>query len=312
MKFKSGSIQLIVVLFLLIVSTSLTSYASVNNIPGDDDLKILHEKTFKISAGKNLKLETSAGDVTLLTWDKNEVYVRILGNEKATEKVDFIFDSNENEVEIIAKKDGSFFNWFTSGIKMKFEVKVPSSFNNKISTAGGDIRLGDVKGNNNLKTSGGDVWVKNTTGKLSLATSGGDIHLDKTSGEMKVSTSGGDIDGKDFSGSLDASTSGGDIKLISGTAKVTASTSGGDISVDYSGTNNGIELTTSGGDITLRVPTDFNAAARLYTSGGDIECNLTTNNVKKISSTKFEADINNGGNSLLCKTSGGDIVVTKK
>jgi hypothetical protein len=304
-------ISVVVTLLLFVFSTNFAANTVSNNLPGDD-LKILYEKTFNISAGKNLKLETSSGDVTVLTWDKNEVYVRILGNEKAKDKVNFSFHSDENEVEVIAKKDGSIFNWFSSGIRMKFEIKVPSNFNNKISTAGGDIRLGDVKGNNNLKTSGGDVWVKNTSGNLHLATSGGDIHLDKTSGEMNVSTSGGNINCKDYTGNLEASTSGGDIKLISGSAKVSASTSGGDIDVDYNGTNNGIELTTSGGDITLRVPSDFNASARLYTSGGDIECNLSTNNVKKISSTKFEADINKGGNPLVCKTSGGDIVVTKK
>lgn len=312
MKTKFKPLPYLITLILLLISTGFSSNSFVENIPADGDLRILHEKTFKISAGKNLIIETSSGDVTVLAWDKDEVFIRILGNDKAKKKVDFSFNSNENQVEIIAKKDGSIFNWFSSGIKLKFEVKIPSKFNNKISTAGGDIRFADVTGNNKLKTSGGDIWVKNTTGDLSLATSGGDINLDKTSGNQSVSTSGGDITARYFAGNLKASTSGGDIKLISSNAKINASTSGGDIDVEYSGSNNGVELTTSGGDITLKVPADFNAEARLYTSGGDIDCNLITNNVKKITSTKFEADLNSGGNPLICKTSGGDITVLKK
>ena len=299
-------------LTFLFTSTVFGACRIENSYAGDDNLKTLHEKSFTISSGKNLKLEAASGDVMILTWDKNEVYVKVLGNDKAEEKIDFKFSGNSDEVEILAKKEGSVFNWFSSGIKLKFEIKVPASFNTKVSTAGGDIRLADVKGNNNLKTSGGDVWVKNTAGDLNLSTSGGDINLDKTNGEMSISTSGGDIMCKDFSGSLDASTSGGDIKLFSANAKVSASTSGGDITFEYNGSNQGIELTTSGGDIHLKVPSDFNASAKLYTSGGDIECGLTSNNVKKISSTKFEADLNSGGNTLVCKTSGGDIVVSKK
>lgn len=312
MKKLNTIIRLLFAITFLLTSAVFSACRIENSYAGDDKLRVLHEKTFSISTGKDLKLEAASGDVMILTWDKNEVYVKVLGNDKAEEKIDFKFSGNSDEVEILAKKEGSVFNWFSSGIKLKFEIKVPASFNTKVSTAGGDIRLGDVKGNNNLKTSGGDVWVKNTVGDLNLSTSGGDINLDKTNGEMSVSTSGGDIMCKDFSGSLEASTSGGDIKLFSANAKVSASTSGGDITFEYNGSNQGIELTTSGGDIHLKVPSDFNASAKLYTSGGDIECGLTSNNVKKISSTKFEADINKGGNPLICKTSGGDIVVSKK
>ena len=49
----------------------------------------------------------------------------------------------------------------------------------------------------------------------------------------------------------------------------------------------------------------------MSTLGGDIKSDFTGNNAVKISSTKFEADINSGGNSLILKTSGGDIVVKK-
>jgi hypothetical protein len=35
-------------------------------------------------------------------------------------------------------------------------------------------------------------------------------------------------------------------------------------------------------------------------------------NVKKLSSSKFEGDINSGGNKLVAKTSGGTIVVNSK
>ncbi|HVO76214.1 MAG TPA: DUF4097 family beta strand repeat-containing protein, partial [Ignavibacteriaceae bacterium] len=248
----------------------------------------------------------------ITSWDKSEVYIKVLGNEKAKEKMDFSFNGTEDEVKIKAKREGSFFNLFSSGIKLRFEIKVPSNFNNYVSTSGGDIRLGGIKGNNKLTTSGGDISVKNVSGKVDGTTSGGDISLESSDGELELSTSGGDISAQDFKGSLSLSTSGGDIQIKGSDAKITAETSGGDISLEYSGVNKGIDLETSGGDIQILLPSDFNASAKLYTSGGEISSEFRGNNAVKISSSKFEADLNNGGEPLRVRTSGGDIILRKR
>ena len=293
----------------------ITLLLSAGAYPGNgnfSDLKVLHEKTYHISSGKELKLDASVGDVIITTWDKEEVYIKVLGNEKAKDKIDFDFNANGDRVEVIAKKEGSFFNWFgSSGISLRFEIKVPKSFNNKISTSGGDIKLADVKGKNFLKTSGGDLWIKNTVGELKASTSGGDITINENKGDLSISTSGGDIDAKNFDGNLYASTSGGDIKLKGTNSKINAETSGGDIQLEYWGVNKGIDLSTSGGDIYIKVPVDFNAAVRLATSGGEVSTDIGVNNVKKMSSHKLEGELNKGGSPLNATTSGGDIVVSK-
>lgn len=300
------------IIFLFVLSGTLSACHVEIESEYNGDLETIHEKTFSIQPGKDLKVEASSGDVTVTTWNKNEVYIKILGNEKAKEKVDFSFKNNEEEVSVITKREGSFFNWFSSGIRIRFEIKVPVEFNTNVNTSGGDIMIGEIRGNNRLRTSGGDVWVKNTDGILKVATSGGEINLNSNSGELDVSTSGGDIKARDFKGDLSASTSGGDIYLRGSDSKIYAETSGGDINLDYSGVNKGINLETSGGDIQIKLPSDFNASAYMYTSGGDIECDLTANNAKRISSTRFEADLNNGGAKLVAKTSGGDISVIKQ
>jgi DUF4097 and DUF4098 domain-containing protein YvlB len=308
-----NSTKILVFVCLLFLTGNLTACrVDIGSDYNGGDLQTLHEKTFQIQPGKNLRVESSSGDVTITSWDKPEVYIKVLGNDKAKEKVDFLFDNTDDEISVIAKKEGSFFNWFSSGIRIRFEIKVPAEFNNNISTAGGDIMIGEIRGNNRLKTSGGDVWVKNTDGVLKVTTSGGEINLDSNSGDMNVSTSGGNIKARNFKGDLSASTSGGDVYLTGSDSKIFAETSGGDIVLEYTGENKGIDLETSGGDIQMKLPSDFNASANLHTSGGDIECNLTANNAKRISSTRFEADLNNGGAELVAKTSGGDITIKKQ
>jgi len=304
-------IILLLVLPLLFVSTAFSACRYENNNFDNGDLKTLHEKTYQISPGKDLKMDISVGDIMISGWAKNEVYIKVLGNEKAADKMEFEFDADENLVEVIAKKEGTFFNLFSSGIQLRFEVKVPHKFNNKVFTSGGDIKVSDITGNNIFKTSGGDLWIKNTNGELKASTSGGDINLDDNKGKLTVSTSGGDIKAKSFDGDLNASTSGGDIKLKGTNSKIDAETSGGDIFLEYWGENKGINLSTSGGDIYIKVPEDFNANVRLASSGGEVSTEIGVNNVKKVSSHKLEGELNNGGSQLNATTSGGDVVVSK-
>jgi len=238
------------------------------------DKKVIHEKTFKISPNKKIILNTDAGDIQITPWDKSEVYVKVVGNDDAEEKYNYNFDASSEEIKIDVDKKGGW-GWF-SNINLKFEIKVPNNFNVYANTSGGDIKIGGIKGENVLKTSGGDIW------------------------------------GDRIEGNFIAKTSGGDINVFCNNAKIDASTSGGDIDLEYTGVNKGIELKTSGGDIDIKVPRDFNAKAELRTSGGDVDCNLTLNAVRKLSETKIDADINNGGAPLIAITSGGDISVQKR
>jgi DUF4097 and DUF4098 domain-containing protein YvlB len=288
-----------------------SSYSCAESEIVDEKLKVIHDKTFPISPGKDFKLDASSGDVVISSWNENEVHIKILGNDKAKEKVEFSFNESPDMIEVEAKYDWSLF-MMVKGIKLRFEVQVPTEFNIDAVTSGGDIKLQNIKGKIVSKTSGGDINITDLNGNIEVSTSGGDISFNNTHGEVNLSTSGGDIKGNKFSGTVDVSTSGGDISLTGSDARINGSTSGGDITLDYSGSNQGIELSSSGGDIAVKLPKDFNAAANLSTLGGEVKSEFKGNNAVKISSTEFEADINNGGNSLILRTSGGDIILKKK
>ena len=303
--------KLNLVIFLFALLLCLSSYSCAESETTDEKLKVLHDKTFTISPGNDFKLDAASGDIIISSWDKNEVHVKILGNNKAKEKVEFSFHESSDMVEVEAKYDWSFF-MMVKGVELRFEIQVPKEFNIDAGTSGGDIKLQSIKGKVVTKTSGGDIDVSDLNGNIELSTSGGDISFNSTFGDLNLSTSGGNIKGDNFSGKLDASTSGGNINLIGYDVKIGASTSGGNISLDYSGQNQGIELSTSGGNITAKLPQDFNAAANISALGGSIKSDFKANNPIEISSSKFEAEINNGGSSLIMETSGGDIVVKKK
>ncbi|MEE9450681.1 MAG: DUF4097 family beta strand repeat-containing protein [Ignavibacteriaceae bacterium] len=267
--------HILALLFVTLISYLFLGTADSGVISYTYDLKVLHEKTFPINPGKQLKVKTPTGDVEVTYWDESKVHIKILGDDDAERRMNFEFKNDDNLVEIIAHKDGSLFSWF-SGIDLKYEIKVPAIFNVDVSTSGGDIKLGGVNGTAKLHTSGGDVWAERVEGNL------------------------------------DVSTSGGNISLICGGTELVAHTSGGDIDLNYFGPNFGIDLSTSGGDIRVELPADFDASMELSTSGGDVSCNLTLNNATRLSEHKIIADLNNGGMDFNVHTSGGDIDVMKK
>jgi DUF4097 and DUF4098 domain-containing protein YvlB len=271
MEFKMKFSTVYFLTFVLICG--LTTIPACTHYKGADS-KQIREKSFLISPGKKLNLNTDAGDIEITPWDKPGVYIRVIGNKNAEEKFSYDFSANSDEVKIEVEKKGGW-SWFAD-IKLKFEIKVPTNFNIYAITSGGDIKLGGIKGDIALKTSGGDIW------------------------------------GDRFEGNFVAKTSGGDITLFCDNAKIDANTSGGDIELEYTGTNKGIELKTSGGDINIKVPQNFDADVDLRTSGGEVDCKPPLNNVKRLSETKAIGSINKGGAPLVANTSGGDISVSNK
>ncbi len=281
---------------------------------GGGTLKTISEKTFNTTPGKKFTLKASSGDVKITTSDVPQVYVKVLGNEIAAKKIILNFDDSENGITVTAEKEGAlnFFN-FGNNIRLRFEIVLPAKYNSNISSSGGDINISNLQGETILHTSGGDISTADLDGTLNAYTSGGDITCTNNNGTVKIQTSGGNITCSKFIGDLDASTSGGDISLDGKDSKIKASTSGGEIKLVYLGENKGIDLSSSGGSIKLTLPSDFNASAKMYTSGGSINYSgFSVNNVTKITSTKFEADLNKGGKPLIVKTSGGDIDLLKK
>jgi hypothetical protein len=297
---------------IILVTAYSVSCTRSSSFYDDQNLQVLQEKTFTIDQGKNLKLDASSGNIEITTWDKNEVYIKILGNKRAKEKVDFNFSNNESEVKLTAKTKSSFLGLGSTGVKLKIEITVPKSFNSETHTSGGNIKLDGLTGAAILKTSGGNIYVRNSSGDIKTSTSGGDIRGENITGKIKLSTSGGNIIVNNFKGDFDSFTSGGNISLTGSDAKIHSETSGGNIKLDYIGENKGIELYTSGGNIDIRLPADFNAAAKISSSGGRVSCDFKGNNAVKISSGKFEADINKGGSPLYLKTSGGNVEVSKR
>lgn len=246
----------------------------------------IKDTTVKTSAGKNLSLETSSGDVIITKGNNDAVKIKIFSKDYQKENIFIQISSDDNGVKIKSNDNN---------IKeLRFELSVPSEYNIKVSTGGGDLKVSDITGSHKLSTSGGNITIENCKGTLKPVTSGGDIKINSYEGDLKAITSGGDIIISQINGEVDVITS------------------GGNIAVNYTGTNKGIKLLSSGGDIKLIIPENFQADLNLNSSEGDIKVEFDNVSDKKESKSSFKGSINGGGKVINCTTSGGNIFIGKK
>lgn len=274
-----------------------------------DDARLLFEKTISTESGKELITSLVAGGIEISTWDKNEVNVKVYGNDEAEEKIIFSAEQTSTGVKVEGKqKDSKNFKNLT----IRVEIVVPKNYDLKLYSSGGNLSVKDITGKIETNTSGGNIKIDNTSGNLEAYTAGGNVAISVSTGDIKVSTSGGKISVNDFNGNIDVSTAGGDIVLEGKNGKIDASTAGGSIKLDYTGKNMGIDMSTLGGNINASLPGDFDADADIGTLAGKITCDFAKVQKDNHVSSYIRAKFNNGGETFKCTTSAGNITVTKK
>jgi len=300
----------------ILILTALTASADV-----------IH-KGFNVGPGGTLTLDADVGDVKIVSGGTGvAVEITRVGAADEIHQNDITFDQSSNDVTIRSKyrEHDHWFHW-TRDLKVRYNIRVPSHYNVKLSNSGGDVDLGDLTGNADVHTSGGDVKIAHINGNVYGRTSGGDLKVASASGTLNVHTSGGDIQIESSGGAIEAKTSGGSIEVGRAASTVYAHTSGGGIrirealdSIDAYTSGGSIHarlgrqphsdsrLETSGGDVVLEIPTNLGASVDAHSSGGDIDTDVPVTIMGHKEDDTLVGTIGGGGPKLLLRTSGGGI-----
>jgi DUF4097 and DUF4098 domain-containing protein YvlB len=323
------------VLGICLLACSLAAHAAEKRL----------DRTFTVAPGGRLTIESEGSDLRVEGTSGNQVEVHILmkGSESSLERMTLTAEQSGNDVAVVTRHEsGKWTDWFGGwNLDGRVEVKVPHEYNIDIRTSGGDIVVAQLQGDARAKTSGGDIRVSEMHGPVEMQTSGGDVRAEQIQGNTRLGTSGGDIDVTRVTGDLDAKTSGGYIHLtdISGKVvartssgnviasgirgdsdlktsggdiraaidgKISAHTSGGNVTAELIGTNRGISVSSSGGDLTVRVPKDTTGALNASTSGGSVRTEVPVTTTE-LGEHKVTGTLNGGGNEIYAHTSGGSI-----
>ncbi|MEO6006146.1 MAG: DUF4097 family beta strand repeat-containing protein [Opitutus sp.] len=285
------------------------------------------EKTFTVQPDGLLTVETQGGNIRVETADQTTVKVVATQTIKASseseadsllEKLTLTIEQQGQGVTATSKyeKKPSGLNWGSwPPVQVNFVVTVPSHYNVKVKTSGGDISVDDLMGKVYARTSGGNVTLGKISQDVDAGTSGGDVRLNEGLASVKLSTSGGNITVERAIGATDLDTSGGDIRIGSVENTVHASTSGGNVTAGIVGAFKGdCVLDTSGGNVRANVSRDATFNLDASTSGGDVKAEGLTITIEKGGSgrSRLVGKVNGGGPLLKLRSSGGDVSVVTR
>ncbi|NOT07575.1 MAG: hypothetical protein HOP28_05130 [Gemmatimonadales bacterium] len=249
------------------------------------------DRIFQAPPGGELEIDLeTGGDVMVTGWDRAQVEVRAHLSGRDWRGTEVSVEGTRRGARLHAWQNGKGQNIRTSHA---FEIRVPESFDLRISSAGGPLALRDLRGTFTGHTGGGGFTVERVRGQMALSTGGGDILVSDSDLRGRVSTGGGTVKlsnarsgglvGSSGSGPVIYSDGGaGNIGHVSvngerisvgngrgldeGTAGLHISKAGGSIALDAA--PNGATVHTGGGDITVGRSRGMVSAT---TGGGDIE-----------------------------------------
>ncbi|MBN2227527.1 MAG: DUF4097 family beta strand repeat protein [candidate division Zixibacteria bacterium] len=281
------------------------------------------EKSFEVSSGGMLLVDSERGSIDIGTHDKNTVDIEVVfkvktGREEyARELIDDFaleFENTSKSVEIYGDFHGEQ-GWFgtrNNKLQVEFHILVPREFNLDLKTSGGSIHVDDLKGEVDARTSGGSLGFNNIEGPVTGRTSGGSISLKSCTGEANIKTSGGSISIGRVDGDVDAHTSGGSIHVDEVRGVIDASTSGGSVTAYITEQpKSDCRLTTSGGSVNVFLDPKINVDIDAKTSAGSVHSDFDVAGRDRKNRSSLRGEINDGGPELYLRTSGGGIYINE-
>lgn len=227
--------------------------------------------------------------------------------------------------------------------EVRITAKVPPGLAVTVREASGDIRSDGIAGPQTLKSSSGDIEVRSAGDRLEASSSSGNVSVDgvrrarvssvsgnlviaQVAGPLGASTSSGNITVTGAGDSLSLSSVSGDIhadraprgfrgesssgqvvaREVSG--KVRVGTSSGNVTIGLREPLQGVEVSTSSGEIRLDLDPAVRCALNLKTSSGELDVRLPME-MSNVSRRGITGAIRGGRTPVVLHTASGDITV---
>jgi hypothetical protein len=147
------------------------------------------DQTYPFSSNGSVALSNLNGDVTIETWERNEVRVEYTKTASTKEMMDWVrvhVNANKERIEIEADYDawkennnGSWEKWKNKRIEVTFKLTVPrSAILDEIETVNGSVVLSNMTNFCKVSTVNGEVSAKNLRGGINLSTVNGNLVAD--------------------------------------------------------------------------------------------------------------------------------------
>ena len=216
-------------------------------------------RQFPVSGRPSLRVETNDGHVTLSTWDRPEIGVRVSTRGMTI----------GHQVEVGARQNGSevvvnahvrpMFGIFFGTRSVRIDVSLPRKSDVNIHTGDGAVEMEPIEGMVRVWTGDGSIYAHGLRGDLNLRTGDGSIEASDLDGQLVAATGDGHVNVRGRFDHLDVSSGDGSVEAEA---------------MQGSALREGWNLHTGDGSMTLRVPPTLKADLDASTGDGHITVDL--------------------------------------
>ncbi|MCB0664450.1 MAG: hypothetical protein KDC80_01450 [Saprospiraceae bacterium] len=162
-----------------------------------------YTKTYNIDPDGQVNIENIHGQVNINTWDKSEVYIKVVVTVDASserkaeddfERIDIDFSNDSRNVSAKTSIDNKKSTWWfiqswwdDDDIRIDYEVSMPSSARLELTHKYGNADLGTFSGDVEVNHKYGDLTINHVAGKLDIDVSYGNATIAKANiSEMNI------------------------------------------------------------------------------------------------------------------------------
>jgi DUF4097 and DUF4098 domain-containing protein YvlB len=261
------------------------------------------DQTVPVQKGTRLDISNFAGDVKIVTWDRDAVKVEAEHSDRQS------VDVRPGEQRLIIRGNSR-----GGGMRsIDYEITVPKWMSITVNGNYTDVTMEGVGGDVNVETTRGDINVDGGVGFISLKSVQGSISLTHAKGRMDIMNVNDDIHVADVSGDLTAGTTNGAITLERiDSSNVDAYTVNDNISYDGPIREKGVyRLTSHNGGISLAVPDRTNATMSIRTYQGGFRATFPVKVEDQNSRRRFSLTLGDGSARVEIETFNGSITLRR-
>jgi len=215
-----------------------------------------------VDPGARLVIESFRGEVTIETWDRNEM--RVVGDHSSRTYVDI--DRSRSAVRLRADA-------WAGPAQVDYELTIPASMDIDIRGTFINAYIDGAQGEVTVFTTQGDIDVRGGNGYVELETVNGRVDLANADGNVEVRSTNGRVTVTDVTGDITASSVNGRISLQGiESSDVRAETTSGGVSYDGTIVDGGrYSLRTHSGDVLVAMQEGVNATFGVSTFSGNLD-----------------------------------------
>ena len=304
----------------------------------------VEEKTFPISAEGSVTLVADEGDVTIRSWGKNEVYLKMTKRARGRDREESrrLLEDKEIQIqegpdrllirELDSRYEGSRFNFFDlfdgefwrerhwRSVIVDFELTVPRGVRLKIDCDEGELQIMETEGKLIADIDEGDVFIEDVRSPdIQLSVDEGDVRIINLRapdrGFCRISADEGhvilencDLDEADL-GSDEGDIILRDVRV----RRFWLSTDEGDIETYFRPVRDGqYRMETDEGDLEIRLPAEASLSVRMRTDEGRIDSDYGLSRQRRDDGELVEGTIGRGEGILKAYTQEGDIYIIEQ